>query len=114
MANALKCDRCGSYFDYIPDANNFIAFGHKDIVIGRNFPVKDICPNCMELFMKWFENPDDKKSEDCLADASNDDENNDPCKGCINPHCEQCMYGYKSLEERIRIAKENKEEKNND
>lgn len=57
MANALKCDRCGSYFDYNPNAkNNFIAFGHKDIVVGRNFPTKDICPNCMEMFMKWFEN----------------------------------------------------------
>lgn len=57
MANALRCDRCNGYFDYDPSAkNNFIAFGHKDIVIGRNFPVKDICPNCMEMFMKWFEN----------------------------------------------------------
>lgn len=57
MANALKCDRCGSYFDYDPSVkNNFIAFGYKDIVIGRNFPTKDICPNCMEMFMKWFEN----------------------------------------------------------
>ena len=57
MANALKCDRCNGYFDYDPSVkNNFIAFGHKDIVIGRNFPMKDICPNCMKLFMRWFEN----------------------------------------------------------
>ena len=47
MANALKCDRCKNYFDYDPEAKaNFIAFGHKDIIIGKNFPVKDICPKC--------------------------------------------------------------------
>lgn len=61
MANALKCDRCGSYFDYNPNTNNFIAFGHKDIIVGRNLPTKDICPNCMKLFTKWFENPDDER-----------------------------------------------------
>ena len=110
MANALKCDRCGSYFDYNPNAKNFIGFGHKDIVVGRNFPIKDICPNCMELFTKWFGNTDGWKPEDCLVDAGNGDKDEDPCHGCINTRCEQCMYSYKSLEERIRIAKENKEE----
>ena len=64
MANALKCDRCHRYFDYDPSAKfNFIAFGHKDNIIGKNFPVKDICPNCMEMFIKWFENPDIKDLE---------------------------------------------------
>jgi hypothetical protein len=58
MANALKCDRCGNYFDYEPNVKNFIAFGHKDIIVGKNKPVKDICPSCMEQFMKWFEKPD--------------------------------------------------------
>lgn len=67
MANALKCDRCGSYFDYNPNNNNFIAFGHKDIVVGRDFPTKDICSTCMESFTKWFENPDNRKPEDCLV-----------------------------------------------
>lgn len=74
MANALKCDRCGNYFDYEPNVKNFIAFGHKDIVVGKNRPVKDICPSCMEQFMKWFENPVNWKSEDCLMYIVNDDE----------------------------------------
>ena len=69
MSTALKCDRCDrchGYFDYDPSIeNNFIAFGHKDIIIGKNFPVKDICPNCMEQFIKWFENPDNWTDEDC-------------------------------------------------
>ena len=66
MANALKCDRCGSYFDYSPATKNFIAFGHKDIVIGNKFPVKDTCPDCITSFMYWFENPGNWKPEDCL------------------------------------------------
>lgn len=69
MANALKCDRCGNYFDYEPNVKNFIAFGHKDIVVGKNRPVKDICPDCMERFEKWFENPNIDDT-DC-ADRSN-------------------------------------------
>lgn len=79
MANALKCDRCGSYFDYNPALKNFIAFGHKDIVIGKNFPVKDICPDCIESFMNWFEAP--KDSEDKWTDEDCD---------CID--CWECKY----------------------
>jgi hypothetical protein len=64
MSTALKCDRCKNYFDYDPEVkNNFIAFGHKDIIVGKNFPVKDICPNCMEMFIKWFENEEEKHNE---------------------------------------------------
>jgi hypothetical protein len=74
MANALKCDRCGNYFDYEPNVKNFIAFGHKDIVVGKNRPVKDICPDCMVQFMNWFENPVNWKPEDCLMYIGNDDE----------------------------------------
>lgn len=55
--NALKCDRCGKYFDYDSQQDNFISFGHKNIIIGKNFPTKDICPGCMEEFKIWFEKP---------------------------------------------------------
>lgn len=67
MANALKCDRCNGYFDYNPNVDNFISFGHKNIIVGKNFPTKDICPTCMESFCKWFENPDNCE----CADRSN-------------------------------------------
>ena len=124
MASALKCDRCGSYFDYNPVANNFIAFGHKDIIVGRNFPVKDICPNCMELFKKWYENPDNYDPNDLVKDLNEDylkasegiktyAEYKDPCKSCPNGICEQCVYGYCSEEEKKNRWLENhkKEEK---
>ena len=100
MASALKCDRCKNYFDYDPSAKfNFIAFGHKDIIIGKNFPVKDICPNCMEQFMKWFENADEEFLE-ALEAIKTYAEYKDPCKSCHNGKCEQCVYGYCSEEEK--------------
>lgn len=76
MASALKCDRCKNYFDYEPKVKNFITFGHKDIVVvvGKNRPVKDICPNCMDQFIKWFENPDNWTPEDCLVNLGDEKE----------------------------------------
>lgn len=111
MANALKCDRCESYFDYEPNVKNFIAFGHKDIIVGKKRPVKDICPNCMEQFMKWFENPDSydpndlvKNVDEVFQKASETIKTyadyEDPCKSCHNGVCEQCCYGYCSEEEK--------------
>lgn len=73
--NALKCDRCNDYFDYEQDKDNFISFGHKDIVVGRNFPVKDICPNCMSIFKKWFGILDEEKNSEL---------------SCHFEHCKDC------------------------
>lgn len=100
MATALKCDRCKNYFDYSPATKNFIAFGHKDIIIGKNFPVKDICPDCMEQFMTWFENPDNWKPEDCLTYIGDDDE--------------RVNNLYKEAEEISNNAGDTKEEKQNE
>lgn len=74
--NALKCDRCNDYFDYEQDKDNFISFGHKDIVVGRNFPVKDICPNCMAIFKKWFGILDAEKNSEL---------------SCHFEHCRDCL-----------------------
>lgn len=89
MANALKCDRCGSYFDYDPKAKyNFIAFGHKDIIIGKNFPVKDICPGCMREFLVWFEH---SKAIFTVTDVVFDKEEwtDEDCDGI---GCWECKY----------------------
>ena len=79
MASALKCDRCGKYFDYRSCNKNFISFGHKNIIVEKNYPVNDICPDCMEEFMDWFEAP--KKTEDEWTDED--------CE-CIG--CWECKY----------------------
>lgn len=121
MSTALKCDRCGSYFDYEPNVKNFIAFGHKDIVVGKNFPVKDICPTCMEQFMKWFENPDNYDPHDLIKNVDEEylkaseaiktyADYKDPCKSCHNGVCEQCEYGYCSEEEKKKRWLENHKE----
>ena len=40
--NALKCDRCGKYYDYDPTVRyNYISFGHKDIVPSKHQQTKD-------------------------------------------------------------------------
>lgn len=112
MANALKCDRCNEYFDYNPDTENFIAFGHKHIFAERDFPVKDICPNCMELFHKWFENPDSWKPEDSLANVDNDADCADRSNGATEKELEltsepnDFIYG----DAKIYIAQPKKEE----
>ena len=64
--NALKCDRCGKYYDYDPTAKyNYISFGHKDIIPNKKQTTKDICPECMEKFIYWLENPDGWSPEEC-------------------------------------------------
>ena len=100
MANALKCDRGGNYFDYEPNVKNFIAFGHKDIIVGKNRPVKDICPDCMEQFVKWFENPDNYDPHDLIKNVDEEYQKasegiktyadyKDPCKSCLENHKEE-------------------------
>lgn len=122
MANALKCDRCGSYFDYSPDTENFIAFGHKNITVSRDLPVKDICPNCMELFMKWLENSDNWKPEDSLAYIGNDTDCTDRSNGATKKELEltselndakiyiaqlKSELGYTMTKEEIELAGDN-------
>lgn len=69
MANALKCDRCSSYFEYDENMNNYIVFGNKHIIVdlkkGKAF---DICPKCMKEFEDWFwpsETEEKWTDEDC-------------------------------------------------
>lgn len=56
MANALKCDRCGGYYDYDSEVEyNYISYGHKDIIPNKRPITVDICPKCMEAFKRWFD-----------------------------------------------------------
>lgn len=78
--NALKCDRCKRYYDYDPTVRyNYISFGHKDIIPNKKQITKDICPECMEKFIDWLENPEEWSPEDRINEleraykASNDD-----------------------------------------
>jgi hypothetical protein len=115
--NAKKCDRCGSFYvrKERKTDNAVDIFGKKvfNIILEHSrdgFEYRycvDLCPKCMndlKIFMEV------QHVTPYIAKVEEDTKTEDPCHGCANPHCEQCIYGYKSLEERIRIAKENKEE----
>lgn len=116
--DAKKCDRCGSFYirkEFKKD-NAVDILGKKVFRIDLTYRNGgydcnlnvDLCPKCMKELKWFFENA--KKQTEPYATKVEDTKTEDPCHGCANLHCEQCMYGYKSLEERIRIAKENKEE----
>lgn len=116
--NAKKCDRCGSFYVRkelkmdntvgILDKNVFnVVFKYRGDGYDYDYLV-DLCPKCMNEF-KWFFENAKKQAEPHIAKVEEDTKTEDPCHDCANPHCEQCTYGYKSLEERIRLAKENKE-----
>lgn len=119
--NAKKCDRCGSFYmgkeRKIDNAVNILGkkvfridLTYRNGGYDCNLNV-DLCPNCMidlKIFMEV------QNVTPYIATVEEDTKIEDPCHRCVNPHCEQCIYGYKSLEERIRIAKENKEENDNE
>lgn len=52
MAKALKCDRCGQYYDLLKGLRNYQI---RDMNNEKNFdkPV-DLCPDCYEIFTKWL------------------------------------------------------------
>lgn len=115
--NAKKCDRCGSFYvrKELKKDNAVDIFGKPVFDINLKYRGcncdcgldVDLCPKCMNELKWFFENA--KKQAEPYTTKVEDTKTEDPCHGCANPHCEQCMYGYKSLEERIRIAKETEE-----
>lgn len=109
--DAKKCDRCGSFYVRKESKmdNAVDIFGKKVLGIlliggiNESDYYVDLCPNCMndlKIFMEV------QHVTPYIAKVEDDTKDEDPCKTCYNPHCEQCTYGYKPLEERIRIAKE--------
>lgn len=52
MAKALKCDRCGGFYDLIKDLRNYRIVNVKQ---GVSFEHQvDLCPGCYEIFTKWL------------------------------------------------------------
>jgi hypothetical protein len=114
--DAKKCDRCGSFYvrkelkkDNAVDIFGKLVFAIELKYRGRNCDCGldvDLCPNCMndlKIFMEV------KRTTPYTTKVEDNAKVEDPCNKCYNPHCEQCTYGYKSLEERKQLYKENKE-----
>lgn len=51
MAKALKCDRCGVFYDYIKCLRKYQI--HDMDVKSLNNTI-DLCPDCYEIFTKWL------------------------------------------------------------
>lgn len=112
--NAKKCDRCGSFYvrketktgnavDIFDKKVFNVVLKHRGDSCDYDYYV-DLCPKCMNDLKMFMEV---QHVTPYIAKIEDTDKIEDPCHSCVTPHCEQCTYGYKSLEERIRIAKEN-------
>ena len=52
MAKALKCDRCGGFFDYIKYLRKYQIHDMED---EKNFnKTIDLCPDCYGIFVGWL------------------------------------------------------------
>ena len=52
MAKALKCDRCGSFYDLLTDFRNYrILFSTESC---KHDKYVDLCPDCYETLTKWI------------------------------------------------------------
>ena len=54
MSRALKCDRCGGYFDRSSNGYNQTMVDNS-YAIGNRLKAFDICPTCMKQFMQWMD-----------------------------------------------------------
>lgn len=62
MAKALKCDRCGGFFDHIKYLRKYQIRNMDE----KNFDkTVDLCPDCYEIFTKWItgEKPQSEEEE---------------------------------------------------
>ena len=61
MARALKCDRCGGFFDYIKLLRRYQIHDTNE----KNFTKYiDLCPDCYDIFVGWL---NDKGEQDLVA-----------------------------------------------
>lgn len=57
MAKALKCDRCGSFYDLLKGSRNYqIQNMNGTNDYGKILDKQvDLCPDCYEIFTKWLD-----------------------------------------------------------
>ena len=61
MAKALKCDRCGGFFDYIKCLRKYQIHDMDE----RNFnKTIDLCPDCYNKFLNFL---DEIKNQDLIG-----------------------------------------------
>ena len=66
MAKALKCDRCGSFYDLLTD---FRKYKIRDLSeLYKNEKYVDLCPDCYTSFNKWLAG--EKAQSDPISDLA--------------------------------------------
>lgn len=66
MSKAIRCDRCGKYYDQIPENLPGTKTGPKYSMTyykpmgstGASVETFDLCPECARQLTEWAENPD--------------------------------------------------------
>jgi hypothetical protein len=58
-ARAVKCDRCGFYYDSqsYPTILNFGSIAHQIILLWGEDQEVNLCGSCANQFVVWFETP---------------------------------------------------------
>ena len=65
MAKALKCDRCGQFYDLLKGLRNYQIRDMNE----KNFDKQvDLCPDCYEIFTKWLAG--EKEQSDPISDLA--------------------------------------------
>ena len=61
MAKALKCDRCGGFYDYLKNLKRYQIHDMDE----KNFDKRvDLCPNCYDKFLNFL---DEIKNQDLIG-----------------------------------------------
>lgn len=53
MAKALKCDRCGGFFDLLKEVRKY-RIEETTVQKPSYQRTVDLCPDCYETFVKWL------------------------------------------------------------
>ena len=68
MAKALKCDRCGQFYDLLKGSRNYQIRDMNDSIEKHFDKQVDLCPNCYEIFTKWLAG--EKLQSDPISDLA--------------------------------------------
>lgn len=52
MAKALKCDRCGQFYDLFKEIREYRIMNFSESHMNEKYV--DLCPDCYETFVKWL------------------------------------------------------------
>lgn len=62
MASAKKCDRCGSYYDFVKGQPfSIMIFNYNEIANNKIF---DLCPDCMAKLHNWIDGKEFENDEE--------------------------------------------------